>query len=777
MKFTSLVLLIVVLTLSCSDRPLDSTQATKNTQKIADSPISDVGMLTIKEVQPVTNKELRTLMGSEDGCKKPSSFRMEVDGALVPHLRLLLLRRLGSLPSDIGNRFGLSGQSDYGAFHVCGPLCQMNVWGYINFNYATWCPGAEFIFTGRTNFAGVLINSIPDSPLVFKMTEQGLVYLAGTGTVRFEAGKQIDLNPEGGSDKWAALLANTSPLVRQGAAIMSGRKKLLDSVPGLITLMADSEMALRRDAALALGEIGDQRAVSTLTSALHDKSNKVAVAAITALAQIKTPAALHALLGIVFNSEKGKDAPSKELQDAAYKAFDIAANLQVALEFEGKFEPLSISDESRSMLTKMLKSSDLLLLSKAGHIAGMTGDIVFIDPLVELLTRSDIPSSGSVIVSYAFLGEAKSVPVLQMIANDKSRATFDRSVAVWMASRFAGESSVEVAQSYLDEPELLVMAARGLGQSANPKAAAKLLTMMKASSNQKIQSFIAQDITFLGKNARSELIELVRDSRPNIRFSVISGFKRTQDLTLAVKLIPLLKDSYFQIREIVAKTLNSLGWKPENNANRMAFLFASGRYEEVEGDSEVLLTLIPADDLWNLGWTRNARIGAASILGKSESHLATATLLRLLNDRDDEVRKAAALALEQIDWKPANDEERALSLIGLKKWAELRALGSVGVSNLLAILKRDISSRPWITSQLAAFGEEAVPLLIKHILSDHKSSRAWAADALVKIGAPAESKLKALEDSSSNKEILKIVRATLLQIQQPAPITPPGTKI
>ena len=63
----------------------------------------------------------------------------------------------------------------------------------------------------------------------------------------------------------------------------------------LMLRLKDSDRGVRAYAAMALGEIGDQRATKSLTRLLHDRSRTVRLSVIHALVELRDPRAVGAL--------------------------------------------------------------------------------------------------------------------------------------------------------------------------------------------------------------------------------------------------------------------------------------------------------------------------------------------------------------------------------------------------------------------------------------------------------------------------------------------------
>jgi HEAT repeat protein len=101
-----------------------------------------------------------------------------------------------------------------------------------------------------------------------------------------------------------AALKDKSPIVRRNAAIALGQIKDASAVESLIAALKDEDLIVRRNAATALGQIKDARAAEPLIAALKDKSSIVRRDAAIALGQIKDACAVESLIAVL----KDKDA-------------------------------------------------------------------------------------------------------------------------------------------------------------------------------------------------------------------------------------------------------------------------------------------------------------------------------------------------------------------------------------------------------------------------------------------------------------------------------------
>jgi hypothetical protein len=139
-----------------------------------------------------------------------------------------------------------------------------------------WCAGAEQVFRGEVTLSPIhTLNSDQDYSLTFKLLKNvGLTYLCGRGTVTTKAGT-TRLGYEDTVDTWLPRLAAEDVFRREAAAQALGAlaKTTPDAarvVPKMIQALGDPAFEVRRNAAEALGKIGDARAVQALSSRVDE---------------------------------------------------------------------------------------------------------------------------------------------------------------------------------------------------------------------------------------------------------------------------------------------------------------------------------------------------------------------------------------------------------------------------------------------------------------------------------------------------------------------------
>ncbi|MBE3090658.1 MAG: HEAT repeat domain-containing protein, partial [Actinobacteria bacterium] len=219
--------------------------------------------------------------------------------------------------------------------------------------------------------------------------------------------------------------------------------------------------------------------------------------------------------------------------------------------------------------------------------------------------------------------------------------------------------------------------------------------------------------------------------------------------SLAVKpLIAALKDKDLEVHCAAAVALGKIGdkqavkpliatFKDEDREVRREASIALGKI----GDSRAVKTLIAA-----LKDYRDVRCAAAEALGKIRDSQAVKPLIAVLEDENRDVRREAAGALDKLGWKPDMSEEGAFYWIAKTGyWEKCVKIGAPAVKPLIAALK---DKNDYVRREAAiALGKIGDKRAVKPLMDAFKYED-WhvhpaAAEALGKIGAPAVKPLTA----------------------------------
>ncbi len=250
--------------------------------------------------------------------------------------------------------------------------------------------------------------------------------------------------------------------------------------------------------------------------------------------------------------------------------------------------------------------------------------------------------------------------------------------------------------------------------------------------------------------------------------AAVEALGKIGDTRAVEPLIEALGDANDYVRASATEALDKVGWVPETDEQRAAYLIAVLDWGSlVEWGEPAVEPLIKAfgNDLVN---QRAGRHEFAELLGKIGDARAVEPLIKALGD-DEYIGRSAAYALGDIgDIRAVEPLIKALRedshhLVG----AAASALGNIGDERavepliLLALrtsrVSRSLSSRfprrydeirEAVTGVLVNFGEPAVEPLIEALVDEDEDVRSYAAEALKAIGGPRAMEVlaKLLED-------------------------------
>ncbi len=138
---------------------------------------------------------------------------------------------------------------------------------------------------------------------------------------------------------------------------------------------------------------------------------------------------------------------------------------------------------------------------------------------------------------------------------------------------------------------------------------------------------------------------------PDLRIAAAKALAEAKDTAAVGKLCELLGDSVPDVRKECARALGKIG--DARAAVPLAEFYGRETIEDVaDAGARALIHLGPAAVRPFIGLTRSirwsVRAGAARGLGQLRAHEALDVLIRLLGDREEDVRFAAVFALRQL---------------------------------------------------------------------------------------------------------------------------------
>jgi HEAT repeat protein len=487
----------------------------------------------------------------------------------------------------------------------------------------------------------------------------------------------------------------------------------VDTLSPLLELLKDAEPDLRMQAALALGEQGNDRAVGGLLKALSDADTNVRYHAIEALGKLKATEAVDALLEI---------AESRDffLSYAALEALEKIGDARVApkmapfledeflrgpaitllgqLGDDGAVGPLTALLNTPSAPTEMIANA---LAALRDRYEEQYAEGVYI---ADLASREISPTGFQNLIDAAALAPSKeSLRSIALVLGWLKRSGVDRALTRLMgrvdlrdeiieALVRHGSATVEllITQLKSDDLEIRRSAVVALGRIGDSMATPALVETL---SDESLAIDAANALGQIGDaRAVDGLVSLVGNSDASVRQAAVSALNSLTVPSMSERIIPLLHDSDPNVRESAVKVAGYFGYPESSGAllelshdpNERVRCAALEHLPYVE-DERTLDVLVQA----MREGTPNVRAAAARALGNMFAPQAVQPLIEGLSDEDVWVRYFSARALGRLR---SEDSVAALKTVveGEKfnhvRIAALDSLGQIGGERIAAIV-------------------------------------------------------------------------------------------
>jgi HEAT repeat protein/cyclophilin family peptidyl-prolyl cis-trans isomerase len=417
-----------------------------------------------------------------------------------------------------------------------------------------------------------------------------------------------------------ALLTDTDAAVRRRAALAIGRVGSTDGVaPLAAALSADSDADVRAMAAFALGLIGARMGAEPLTTALSDASIVVRSRAVEGLGLIGDPSAADAIANAAPNcrqplsavrpdDEEGPKTPEVELCRLALyslvrlKQFDQLA--KVALDPQG--QPVSTWWPVAYALQRI-------------------GDKRAVPALIALANTDGVVTPAFALRGLGELGEKQAAPLARSIA---MRANAD--------------------------VRLRVAAVRALGQTGDASAVDPLIGL--ALNKNTPRNLAIEAVTALGAlgdpRAFDPLLDLVTDGSPAMRAAVLASLAKTNPDSFLLVVSGLTADPDWSVRAALASVFGTL---PADQVRTAVVELTNDSDARVVGPALRALAKVGAPDLTKRLFEAVEtgdfviRATAADLIGQTKPEGGVEKLIAAYNrGESDSVYASRAAAIEAL---------------------------------------------------------------------------------------------------------------------------------
>lgn len=479
----------------------------------------------------------------------------------------------------------------------------------------------------------------------------------------------------------------------------------VDTFSPLVEFLGSDDAELRMQAALALGEQREERAVGPLIEALKDADLNVRFHAIEALGKLRSRAATEALTNIAEAADFFLSFPAldalKEIGDPSV-APRIIALLKIETLSEPAAEALGALGDEKAVtpLASLLNAPNPPTLSIASALTNLHdrfekefGEGAYIAEIA----RKAIKASGAQHLLDA-LGEVRvsELRPLAMVIGWLDGPAVHRALIRLLAEPSVRSEVIEalvrhgknvaellIDQTNSDDVEIRRASVIALGRLGHKKATPAIVRLLLEDSELKIDA--AQSLAKLGDESALEgLIEMMGDPDAAVRQAVVGALNSIGSAQMSSRVLTLLTDPNPLVRESAAKIAGYFG----NPASADLLLKScNDRDERVRQAAIEHLPFLEDDRIVEMlknavrNDTPRVRAAAARALAQQSDEGSMSALLGALKDEDLWVRYFAARSLGNFD-RPevvealsdiADNETHNNVLI-----AALEALGSIG---------------------------------------------------------------------------------------------------
>jgi len=206
------------------------------------------------------------------------------------------------------------------------------------------------------------------------------------------------------------------------------------AVPALIKELWNPESEVRRRAALALGQIGDESAVEPLIDVLDAaEDNLVRWAAAVALGDLADSTAIPSLISVLGNEGWHAGAASEALVKIGKPAVLPLLNKLSDADYRvRRYAARALSElpdrRASKLLIAALDDEDTWVRFSAAEGLGAIGERDAVNPLISLLQHEESEVRGAAATALGKIGDPQALPALEQLEGDTGWTADDRAV-------------------------------------------------------------------------------------------------------------------------------------------------------------------------------------------------------------------------------------------------------------------------------------------------------------------------------------------------------------
>lgn len=322
-------------------------------------------------------------------------------------------------------------------------------------------------------------------------------------------------------------------------------------------------------------------------------------------------------------------------------------------------------------LIDALKNGSRHVRKKAAGVLGKLGDPRAVDPLVLALNDEYWEVRRNAVRSLARLGDERAASPLVEVLHDEEYDV-----------RYAAVKAVTTMSAETTPLLIASLAASDANVRQGAAGALSAIGWRPAGEQDRVRYLVAskawEELARLETSAVPVLVEALKYDDKATRKGVDGTLRKIGDRAEEA-LAGALTNENSIVRERAARILESMAWRPGTVGEKAVFMIARKEWS------------------------------AAAALGEP----AEKQLITVLNDRNGDVRQEAARALERAGWRPVMEKESIAFFIALREWDRVKPFGAAALESMLRLLNdRDVDIRKDAVILLGAIGDSrAIPAL------------------------------------------------------------------
>lgn len=438
--------------------------------------------------------------------------------------------------------------------------------------------------------------------------------------------------------------------------VASGHPSVVEPVSEAVT---DEEPEVRLAAAKALGALGDDRGLSPLISLLRDRQPEIRAAATLSLRQLGDSRAIDPLLRALEDRDHNvRWQAAGALTALGWRPSNNTEFILRSVAIGQHEEAAAHGSRAVEVLVQALEDMTSPRRHAAAAALGKTGDARAVKPLERALKDEDSHVRVAAVEGLSQLGNLQSATALLVVLKDLDHHV--RAAAVEALGRMGDMRVVDAIANFLlydSSWDVRKLSVEALGRMKEDRATQLLWQALKDPDHDVRQTAAHALGQIPDPRSIAPLVLALKDENSSVRQEAKASLRqidRQWEISAGAESV---------IAELEAATNDKDYWVAQSAADTLAKIndmrqraLETASFTDPNKQKVEMVVNILVDSLRD--FDRDIRQCAVEALGRIGDARGIAPLVGALDDVDEWVGRAAALALNHLNWEPEPDDTR-----------------------------------------------------------------------------------------------------------------------